>query len=358
MHAVIMAGGVGTRFWPRSRRARPKQLLPIAGEASMIRLTVDRLRPLIGADHVWVVTGAEQADGVRRELPEVPRDHVIVETVGRNTAPCIGVAAAVLAAEGGADAPMVVLASDHVIRAEEHFRAVLRACDRMLGSHDRLLTLGIRPTRPETGYGYIRRGPGPGTVLDGQRFDAVERFVEKPDAATAERLVADGQHLWNSGMFVWRTQRILDELQRHLPDVGCKLDDLGRAWGTSAWQARLDEAYAGFPSISIDYAVMEKAADVWVAEVDIGWSDVGSWAALPELRGTDIDGNVLPPDAVVIDAHDNIVEGRGRTIVLLGVSDLVVVDEADALLICHRDHAQQVGTIPERLRRAGKDSLT
>jgi mannose-1-phosphate guanylyltransferase len=159
-------------------------------------------------------------------------------------------------------------------------------------------------------------------------------------------------------MFVWRTQRILNELQRLLPDVGQRLEALGRAWGTSAWQSRLDEAYAAFPSISIDYAVMEKAADVWVAEVDIGWSDVGSWAALPELRGTDADGNVLPADAVAIDAHRNIVDGRGRTIVLLGVDDLVVVDEADALLICHRDRAQQVGKIPERLRRAGKDSLT
>jgi len=357
MHAVLMAGGVGTRFWPRSRRARPKQLLPIAGDASMIRLTVDRLRPLVPVDRVWVVTGAEQAAGVRAELPELAPDHVLVEPVGRNTAPCIGVAAAVLAAQGAGDDAMIVLASDHVIRAEDRFRDALQACDRFLADHDRLLTLGIRPTRPETGYGYIRRGDR-GLVCDGQRFDVVDRFVEKPDLETAQRLVADGRHLWNSGMFVWRPRRILGELATHLPDVAALLPDLGRAFGTPDWEARLAAAYAAFPSISIDYAVMEKAADVWVAEVDIGWSDVGSWATLPELRAADADGNVLPPGGLAIDAARNIVDSRGRTVVLLGVSDLIVVDEPDALLVCHRDRAQQVGTIPERLRRAGKDALT
>jgi len=357
MHAVIMAGGVGTRFWPRSRRARPKQLLPIAGDASMIRLTVDRLRPLFPPDHLWVVTGAEQADGVRRELPELDPMHVIVEPMGRNTAPCVGVAAAVLEAQGAGDAPMVVVASDHVIRAEDRFRDVLRAGERFVTESDHLVTLGIRPTRPETGYGYIRRG-GEGAIVDGQRFDIVDRFLEKPDLETAQRLAADGKHLWNSGMFVWRTRRILDELQQHAPAIAAAIAPVGAAWGTPQWDARLKEAYAACPSVSIDYAVMEKAAGVWVAEVDIGWSDVGSWASLPELRGTDPAGNVLPAGALAIDARDNIVEGGGRTIVLLGVSDLIVVDEPDALLVCHRDQAQAVGKIPERLRGAGQDSLT
>jgi mannose-1-phosphate guanylyltransferase len=357
MHAVVMAGGAGTRFWPRSRRSRPKQLLPIAGPASMIRMTVDRLRPLVPADHTWVVTGAEQADGVRRELPEIHPSHILVEPVGRNTAPCIGLAAAVLRAQGVTDEPMIVLASDHVIRDEDGFRDVLRACDAHLAAHDRLLTLGIRPSRPETGYGYIRMADTDVTV-GGWRFNAVERFVEKPDLETARRLVADGRHLWNSGMFVWRTRRVLEELECLLPDVAAPLAVLGGAWGTPAWEARLNEAYAGFPSISIDYGVMEKAADVWVAAVDIGWSDVGSWASLPELRPADADGNVLPDGSLAVDARDNIVEVRGKTVVLLGVSDLIVVDEADALLVCRRDLAQQVGKIPDRLRRAGKDTLT
>jgi mannose-1-phosphate guanylyltransferase len=357
MQAVIMAGGVGTRFWPRSRRTRPKQLLPIAGPASMIRLTVDRLRPLLGPDAVWVVTGAAQAAGVRGELPELAPEHVLVEPLGRNTAPCIGMAAAVLQARGLGDEPMLVLASDHVIAAEQRFREALAACAALLGEEDRLLTLGIRPTRPETGYGYIRRGEVRRTV-DGQRFDVVQRFVEKPDAETAVRLVQDGRHLWNSGMFVWRTSRILAELERHLPEIAPGLARLGAAWGTAGWEARLKDEYAAFPSISIDYAVMEKAADVWVAEVDIGWSDVGSWASLPELRGTDADGNVLPDGSFGIESRRNIVESGGKTVVLLGVSDLIVVDEPDALLVCHRDRAQQVGKIPDRLREAGKESLT
>jgi mannose-1-phosphate guanylyltransferase len=357
MHAVIMAGGVGTRFWPRSRRARPKQLLSIAGPASMIRLTVDRLRPLLDVDHLWVITSAEQADGIRHELPELPPAHILVEPVGRNTAPCIGVAATVLAAQGAGDETMVVLAADHVIRAEERFRAVLRACDEHLRRHDRLLTLGILPTRPETGYGYIRRGLE-SHEFAGQPFYAVERFVEKPDAATAVRLVESGQHLWNSGMFAWRAHRILAEIGRHLPAVASALAPLGRSWGTAEWAAQFQAAYAVCPSVSIDYGVMEKAGDVWVAEVDIGWSDVGSWASLPELRPADDAGNVLPEGALALDAARNVVDVRGRTVVLLGVSDLIVVDEADALLICHRDRAQQVGQIPARLREAGKDSLT
>jgi len=357
MHAIVMAGGAGTRFWPRSRRTRPKQLLPIAGPASMIRMTVDRLRPLVPADHTWVVTGADQADGVRRELPEIPRAHILVEPVGRNTAPCIGLAAAVLRAQGVGDEPMIVLASDHVIRDEEGFRDVLRACGEHLAAHDRLLTLGIRPDRPETGYGYIRLAEA-SAEFGGRRFRAVERFVEKPDLETARRLVADGRHLWNSGMFVWRTSRILAEIDSHLPEVARRLAPLGTAWGTAAWDQMLNDSYAAFPSISIDYAVMEKAADVWVAEVDIGWSDVGSWASLPELRGSDADGNVLPEGSLAVDAERNIVDARGKTVVLLGVSDLVVVDAPDALLVCHRDRAQQVGKIPDRLRQAGKDHLT
>jgi mannose-1-phosphate guanylyltransferase len=358
MHAVIMAGGVGTRFWPRSRRARPKQLLPIAGPASMIRMTVDRLRPLVPSERIWVVTGAEQAAGIRRELPELPANHVLVEPCGRNTAPCIGLAAAVLRAEGaGPDERMMVLASDHVIRDEAEFRSVLAACDAHLAERDRLLTLGIRPTRPETGYGYIRRGDAR-EEFAARGFHVVDRFVEKPDAATAERLVGDGRHAWNSGMFVWRVERILDELRRHLPEVGMGMDELGRAWGTPAWEARLAAAYPGFPSISIDYAVMEKAADVWMTDVDLGWSDVGSWASLQELRPGDGDGNVLPEASLAVESRSNIVEVRGKTVVLLGVSDLIVVEEDDALLICHRDRAQQVGQVPQRLRQAGKESLT
>ena len=357
MHVVVLAGGVGTRFWPRSRRRRPKQLLPITGPDSMLRSTVARIGALVPPDHTWVVTGAEQSEGVREELPELPADHILVEPLGRNTAPCIGLAARVLSAFGAAEEPMLVLPADHAIAAEERFRSVLQASASFLDQHDALLTLGIRPTRPETGYGYIRRGT-PSHTWAGWRFDRVESFLEKPNVETARALVADGLHLWNSGMFLWTPRRILAELDHYVPALTPGLDRLGAAWGTSEWPARLQAEYAAFPSISIDYAVMEKAAEVWVAEVDIGWNDVGSWASLPELRGVDADENVLPAGSFAIDAQRNIVEASGKTVVLLGVSDLVVVDSPDALLVCRRDLAQRVGQIPERLRNEGLESLT
>lgn len=357
MHAVIMAGGVGTRFWPRSRRRRPKQLLPIAGSASMIRLTVDRVRPLLEPDAILVVTNAEQADAIRDELPELPPENVLVEPCGRNTAPCIGLAAAVLKARGADHETMVVLPADHVVASPDAFRTVLRAGDALLGQQDVLLTLGIQPSRPETGYGYIHMGDDT-TRVGEQTFRRVQRFVEKPELAVARRLVADGQHLWNSGMFVWRVDRIRRELRRHVPNLEPGLDRLETAYGTSRWEARLNDAYSGFPSISIDYGVLEKAAEVWVAPVDIGWSDVGSWASLAELRDADAEGNVLSEGSVAVDARNTIVEAGERTVVLLGVSDLIVVDAGDAVLVCHRDRAQQVGEIPGELRRRGKESLT
>jgi mannose-1-phosphate guanylyltransferase len=357
MYAVIMAGGVGTRFWPRSRRRRPKQLLPISSTSSMIRLTVDRLKPLLQDDQILVVTGVEQADAIREELPEIPADNILVEPVGRNTAPCIGLAAHVLRARGAGDETMVVLAADHVILQVEEFRSVLDACDHLLRQEDRLVTLGIKPHRPETGYGYIRKG-ATAVTIGGRPFHEVERFVEKPDAQTAEGLCADGQHLWNSGMFLWRVDRICREITHHLPEIAAGLQRIESAWGTPERQSRLESEYEAFQAISIDYGVMERASQVIVLEVDFGWSDVGSWASLTELRQADATGNVLPQDALALDASHNIVEVEGRTVVLLGVENLIVVEEGDALLICHRDRAQQVGRIPEKLREMGKVSLT
>jgi mannose-1-phosphate guanylyltransferase len=357
MYAVIMAGGVGTRFWPRSRRKRPKQLLPISSSDSMIRLTVDRLMPLLSAQQILVVTGHEQADAIRAELPEIPVDNILVEPMGRNTAPCIGLAAQVLHKRGAGDETMVVLAADHVILQTEEFRSVLQACDTLLSKDDRLLTLGIKPHRPETGYGYIRKGAQAAEAA-GRQFFAVERFLEKPDAETAKELVADGNHLWNSGMFLWRVDRILAELTEHLPKIAAGLQKIEAAWGTPEQDSRLESEYGAFEAISIDYGVMERASQVTVLEVDFGWSDVGSWASLTELRQEDGAGNILPEDGIAMDSSRNIVEVQGKTVVLLGVQDLIVVEEGDALLVCHRDCAQQVGKIPAKLRELGKLSLT
>jgi mannose-1-phosphate guanylyltransferase len=357
MYAVIMAGGVGTRFWPRSRRQRPKQLLPISGAASMIRLTVDRLKPLLHDEQILVVTGADQADAIRAELPEIPADNILVEPVGRNTAPCIGLAAHVLRCRGAASDTMVVLAADHVIQQVDEFQSVLAACDALLQQQDQLVTLGIKPHRAETGYGYIRKGRV-AAEASGRTFRQVDRFLEKPDAPTAERLVADGNHLWNSGMFLWRVERIIQEIGQHLPEIAAGLQNIEDAWGTPERQARLQSEYEAFQGISIDYGVMERAEQVAVLEVDFGWSDVGSWASLTELRRADGNGNVLPAEALAMDASGNIVDVQGKTVVLLGVEDLIIVEEEDALLVCHRDRAQQVGRIPEKLREMGKASLT
>jgi mannose-1-phosphate guanylyltransferase len=252
---------------------------------------------------------------------------------------------------------MVVLPADHAIAQEEAFRDVLQAGEKLLAQHDVLLTLGIEPRHPETGYGYIRRG-AEATRLGPWSFHQVERFVEKPDLETARELLADGRHLWNSGMFLWRVGRIRAELERHVPEMAPLLERLQGAHGTTAWKAELEDSYARFPSLSIDYGVMEKAADVWVAPVDLGWSDVGSWASVAALRQKDAEGNVVPPTGLAVESQDNLVEGRGRPVVLLGVSDLVIVDAEDALLVCHRDRAQEVGKIPDWLRRRGQDSLT
>ncbi|UCE03427.1 MAG: mannose-1-phosphate guanylyltransferase [Candidatus Latescibacterota bacterium] len=357
MYAVIMAGGVGTRFWPRSRHLRPKQLLSLSGSSSMIRLTIERLKPLLGPERILVVTRADQLSALRAELPEIPDSNILVEPTGKNTAPCIALAAAVLEARGGADEAMLVLPADHLIRREEDFRATVAACENLLAHHDHLITLGVTPHRPETGYGYIRRG-SVATCVQGREFHTVERFLEKPDLPTARSLVQDGRHLWNSGMFAWRTSRIVEELRRHIPDLEPGLASLRQAYGTPDWGRTLNSAYQAFPKISIDYGVMERAEDVWVTEVDIGWSDVGSWASLAELRAQDAQGNVLPDDALAIDARDNFVDGRERVVVLLGVQDLIVVDTEDALLVCHRDRAQEVGSIPEQLRRRGRKNLT
>lgn len=357
MYAVIMAGGSGTRFWPLSRTRRPKQLLRITGATSMIRSTFERLLPLIPATRVLVVTRAEQERAIRQALPELPQENVLVEPEGRNTAPCIALAALVLEARGAADETMVVLPADHAIAQAESFRSVLQAGDQVLSQHDVLLTLGIEPRRPETGFGYIRLGEKKVT-LQGWSFHQVERFVEKPQLETARALVADGKHLWNSGMFLWRVRRIRAELERHVPEMAPVLARLQQTYGTGDWKRELEESYARLPKLSIDYGVMEKAAPVWVAPVDLGWSDVGSWASLAEMREKDAEGNVLPPEALAVEARENFVEGRGRAVVLLGVSDLIIVDAEDALLVCHRDHAQDVGKIPERLRRQGRDTLT
>ncbi len=353
MRAVILAGGSGTRLWPLSRRSMPKQFLPLAGERSLFRQTVARVRPLVG-DDVVVVTTADTAFLAARQLEQEgidPADRVLAEPVGRNTAPAIGLAAL------GADPSTVllVLPSDHAIRDEEAFRRALAAGARVADA-GWLVTFGIRPDRPETGYGYIRMGePLPGR--DGAW--RVARFVEKPDRETAEAYLADGGYAWNSGMFALRAGRLLEELGAHAPDVRAALEPLAPfADGSSPVPLDLYEAV---PRISIDYAVMERSDRVAVIPVDPGWSDLGSFAALRDVLDPGPDGNVTRVDAggeaVVLDGTGNLVLAGGRVVAAVGVSDTVIVDTPDALLVCARDRSQDVRRVVERLEAAGRPEV-
>ncbi len=353
MRAVILAGGSGTRLWPLSRRSMPKQFLPLAGERSLLRQTVARVRPLVG-DDVVVVTAADTGFLAARQLEEEgidPADRVLAEPVGRNTAPAIGFAAL------GAvpDTVLLVLPSDHAIRDEDAFRRALAAAARVAAA-GWLVTFGIQPDRPETGYGYIRMGdPLPG--YDGAR--RVERFVEKPDRETAEAYLADGGYAWNSGMFALRADRLLEELGAHAPDVRAALEPLA-PYADGARPAPRD-LYEAVPKISIDYAVMERSDRVAVIPVDPGWSDLGSFDALAGVLEPDGDGNVVRAgqggEAVVLEGTDNLVLADGRVVAAVGLSGTVIVDTPDALLVCARDRSQDVRRVVERLEAAGRPEV-
>lgn len=350
-----MAGGVGERFWPSSRRLHPKQLLDLTGRGSMLRLTIDRIGDLAQPDEIYVYTNREQRiavlAGVRGLVPEA---NVIGEPVGRNTAPTIGLAAVVAERRRGGGA-MLVLPADHVVEPADRFREAVRAGEKFVSAHRALLTFGIVPTRPETGYGYIR--PGQELWHDGDTVVLrAEAFLEKPAPERARALVGQGC-FWNSGMFMWRTDTVLDGLRRHQPEMFAVLERIGAASGTRPLDEVLNEEYRRAPAVSIDYALMEKADNVAVLRADFSWNDVGSWEFIRDVHDADADGNVLVGDHIAIDAHGNTVVARDRLVGLIGVDDLVVVDAGDAILVCRRDRAQDVRKIVAELKRRGRNDL-
>jgi mannose-1-phosphate guanylyltransferase len=359
IHPVVMAGGSGTRFWPLSRRSRPKQFLPLAGGAPLLRATVERLPPLVEAQRVRVVCGPSHAAAVRKMLPELPKANVVVEPCARNTAPCVGLAALHVAAEDPKGV-MLVLPADHHIARPAAFRDALGAAARVAAS-GAIVTVGVKPTRPETGYGYLKVGravDGKVRLKKGLAPRAVERFVEKPDVATAERYLADGAYLWNSGIFAFRADVILEEIRRALPDLGQRLGEIAAAIGTGGYARALGRAFPACPSISIDYGVMEKSDRIAVVPGDFGWSDVGSFAALPEVRAADAQGNVAEGEALILDGRDNVVLARkDRPVALIGLDGVVVVDAGDALLVCKKDRAQDVRQAVDALQKRGRDDV-
>jgi mannose-1-phosphate guanylyltransferase len=349
---IIMAGGRGTRFWPLSRAARPKQMLPLATERSLLRDTFERVAPVVGPGRVLVITGAALADEVRRELPELPPAHVVGEPVGRNTAPC-AVLGAGLADRLAPGEPFALLPADHHIPDADAFAAQLAAALRRAVARETVVTLGIRPDRPETGYGYILAGAEP----DADGFLAGEAFVEKPDPATAREYVAGGRHYWNGGIFVWNAAWFAAQARSHLPAVAARMAPAARAFGTDGFPAALETAYADCPADSLDYAVMEKLAGFEVLPAGFAWSDLGSWDAWGELAPELADGNRGRAALLAVDASGNVVRAGDKLVALVGVDDLVVVDTPDALLVCRKADAQRIKAVIERLEEDDRRDL-
>jgi mannose-1-phosphate guanylyltransferase len=352
MYAVIMAGGKGARFWPRSREKKPKHLLDIVSDKTIIQETVDRIRPIIPPDKILIVTGQSHAEELIRQLPEIPRENIIIEPVGRNTAPCIGLAALHIKRKTP-DAVMLVLPSDHLIADENQFRKILGAAATMARRGDYLVTIGIRPTGPETGYGYIEQGREQ-AAIGGEKVYDVRSIREKPDLAQARALLVQGGFSWNSGMFIWKVSTILNALQQWLPDLYDGLLQIEAALGSSREAAVVDQVYRQARSISIDYGVMEKAQNTLVIPGDFGWSDVGSWDALWEVSPRDEMGNVVRGQVINIDSRNCLVHSPGKPVALVGVEDLIVVETGDALMICKRGSSQDVKKVVDWLEAANK----
>jgi mannose-1-phosphate guanylyltransferase len=351
LYAVIMAGGAGTRFWPASRSARPKQLLPLAGRSgeTLIAASVRRILPICSAQRVVVVTAKHLIEAMRAALPELPDANFLSEPVPRNTAPCIGWAAATLLRRDP-EAQIMVLPSDHFIGDEEGFRAaLLRAVE--ASKTWPIATIGVTPTRPETGYGYIEKGE-----RTADRTFAVRQFIEKPDLAHAEVFATSGKHLWNSGMFFFSAKAMLQLIRAHLPALASGLDRIDRAAALGDEAAEVESTFPQLPAISIDHGVMEKADRVAVVAGDFGWSDVGSWQSAWELAAKDAAGNVAPPGAILVDARGNFVadlsaEAKRPMVAIVGVDNLAVVMTDDALLVIPRERAQDVRGVIDELKK-------
>lgn len=345
-YAVIMAGGIGSRFWPASRKERPKQFLDVFGEGTLIQNTVARLQGLIPPERCLVVTHERYVEQTEKQLPAVPDENILAEPISRNTAPCITYAATMLASRDP-DATMVVLPADHVIGNVAQFHDTLKVALDAAQEPNALVTIGIEPTYPATGYGYIQYDSDAATEGDLQAHP-VRTFAEKPDQSTAERFIDSGDFLWNSGMFIWRADTILSQVKTHLPDAHEAFAPV-RTAGDDVDEDVLIQAFQNSPRISIDYGVMEQAETVYVVPGSFEWNDVGDWRAVYDLSDKDEHGNVIQGNVIMQDSSRCYVQSDDRLIVLVGIHDSVVVDTEDAVLVCNRESAQQVKQVVEYL---------
>ncbi|ADL68461.1 Mannose-1-phosphate guanylyltransferase [Thermoanaerobacterium thermosaccharolyticum DSM 571] len=353
---VIMAGGKGERFWPKSRIKMPKQFLKLYGDRTMIQQTVDRLKRLMPIKNIFVVTNIDYAGLISDQIPELPTENILIEPMGKNTAACIGLAA--LHTERlDKDSIMVVVPSDHVIKDEETYLGVLKTAIEKAKSGNNLVTIGIKPLHPETGYGYINFRKITHEILNNNPVHKVERFVEKPDYDTAVKYVESGNYLWNSGMFIWKTSTILNAIKEYMPQLYSALNVIREHFDSDEIEKVLYEEYSKLESISIDYGIMEKAKNVYVVPGDFGWDDVGSWTSIERLYEKDENGNVIKGNVVSVDTKKCIITGSDKLIATLGIEDVIVVDTEDALLICSKDKAQNVKEILKELKEKNSEYL-
>jgi mannose-1-phosphate guanylyltransferase len=354
LHAIVMAGGSGTRFWPASRAGLPKQLLPLAGERTLLEDTVARLDGLVPPDRMLVVTSARLLEAARRQLPGLPADNVVGEPCKRDTAPCIGLAA-LLVLRNDPDATMAVMPSDHVIRPEADFRrAIDQAAALVAAAPERLVTFGIRPTYPAEGFGYIQQGEPLLTAAGEASASRVASFREKPPASVARDYLAAGTYLWNAGIFVWRAATIVAALDTRQPEMLARLRTIVAAWDSPDRDEVFAREFAAIRGISIDYAVLEHATDVAVIEAPFGWDDLGGWSAVARQRGADAAGNTVVGRHVGIDSSDTIVHAvDGHLVVTLGLARMLVVHTADATLVADRAHEEAVRKVVAELETRG-----
>lgn len=349
--AVIMAGGRGERFWPKSRNNRPKQFLSLTSDGeTMIQKTVKRLSPLVSAEDIFIVTNAAYADLVNDQLPDVPRENILCEPCARNTAPCIAFAAAIIQKKYG-DAMMLVLPSDHLIGYENIYIKTLQTAIRTAEEGNNLVTIGITPAYPETGYGYINFGKEAGDAYE------VERFVEKPDLPTAKKYLASGKYLWNSGMFVWKASSIMYNMKQFMPEIHDGAVRIGDSYGTDSYEETLIKEFTAFTSESVDFGIMEKASDIYTIPGSFGWDDVGSWLAVERINETDDKKNYFDGDVIAVDSERTTVCGGKRLVAAIGTRDIVIVDTDDVLLVCSKNNTQDVKKVIAQLKEHGRNDL-
>ncbi|MDN5353629.1 MAG: mannose-phosphate guanylyltransferase [Candidatus Cloacimonadota bacterium] len=350
MIALIMAGGVGSRFWPLSRKSNPKQFLNILSDKPMINMTIDRLEGLVPLEKTFIVTAASQVELIKKHLPELPEKNIIIEPFGMNTAPCIALSSFYLKDIVPQDEVMVVLPADHLIKDEKRFRESLHY-GKEAAKQGKLVTFGIKPTYPATGYGYIQAGGW----LD-EQTQSIQKFTEKPDLSQANEFLVSANYYWNSGMFMWSVETILNSYQKLQPQIYENMQKIEEKWQQKGKNSDISQLYKEMPKIPVDIGIMEKVSNAVVIPVDYGWSDVGSWGALYDLSPKDEHENVIKTEKEVINSSKNYVNTK-KTVALIGVENLVVVETDDALLIADKNNTEKVKQIVENLKKKGKTEL-